>query len=82
MMLRGGKQPEGPKEVVNNGSLHDKNEHVKNVEKEMSSLSMEVIDHVAHKPDDVPKYPKIISPKRCTLPLPFPQKMAKAKRDS
>ena len=34
-----------------------------------------------HKPDKVLKDPKTISPKPYTSPLPFPQRMAKAKLD-
>ena len=34
-----------------------------------------------HKPDEVPKDPKTISPKPYMPPLPFPQRMAKAKLD-
>jgi len=79
--LRGGKQLEGPKEVTNDESLHDENEHVDNLKKEMSFPSQEVIDDVVHKPDVVPKDPKIISPKPYIPPLPFPQRMAKAKLD-
>ena len=44
MILRGGKQPEGPKEITNDESLHDKTEHVENLDKEMSSPSNEAID--------------------------------------
>jgi len=39
-------------------------------------------DNVVHKSDEVPKDPKTISPKPYTPPLPFPQRMAKAKLDS
>jgi len=46
MILRGGKQLEGPKEATNDESLYNKNEYVENVEKEMSSPSEEVIDDV------------------------------------
>jgi len=67
--------------MTNNESLHDKNEHAKNTEREMSSLSKEVIDNVVHKSDEVPKDPKTISPHPYTPPLPFPQRMAKAKLD-
>ena len=81
MLLRGGKQLKGPKEVTNNESSYDKNEHVENVEKEISSPSKEVIADVAYKPDEVPKDPKITPPKPYTPPLPFPQRMAKAKLD-
>ena len=35
-----------------------------------------------HKPDEFPKDLKIISPKPYAPPLPFPQRMAKAKFDS
>ena len=45
--LRGGKQLDGPKEVINNESSHDKNEHVENVEKEISSPSKQVIDDLS-----------------------------------
>ena len=82
MILRGGKQLEGPKEITNDESLHDKNEHVENIEKEMSPPSKEVIDDVVHKFEEVPKDPKTISPKPYTPPLPFPLRMAKAKLDS
>ena len=60
MILRGWKQLEGPKEVINDESLHDKNEHVENVEKEVSTLPKEVIDDVVHKFDEAPKDPKIL----------------------
>jgi len=63
MILRWGKQLEGPKGVTNDESLHDKNKHVENVEKEMSLPSKEVIDDAVDKPDEVPKDPKLISPK-------------------
>jgi len=59
--------------------LHDKNEHVENLEKGMSSPSKEVIDDVIHKSDEVPKDPKTITRKPYTPPLWFPQRMAKAK---
>jgi len=82
MRLRGGKQLEGPREVTNDESLHDRNEHTENVEKEISLSSNEVIDDVAHKADKVRKDPKITSPKNpYTPPLPFPQWMAKAELD-
>jgi len=58
--------------------LHDKNKHVENLEKKTSPSSKEVIDDVVHKSDD----PKTISLKPYTPPLPFPQRMAKAKLDS
>ena len=81
MILRGGKQLERHKEITSDESLHDKNEHVENIEKEMSPPSKEVIDDVVHKSDGVPKDSKITSPKPYTPPLPFPQRMAKAKLD-
>jgi len=81
MILRARKQLEGPKGVTNNESLHDKNEHVENVEKEVSTPSKGVIDDVVHKSDEVPKDHKITSPKPCIPPLPFPQKITKAKLD-
>jgi len=81
MLLRGGKQLEGPKKITSDESLQDRNECVENVEKEISSSSKEIIKDVAHKPDKVPKDPKTISPKPYTPPLPFPQRMAKAKLD-
>jgi len=61
--------------------LNNQNEHIKNVAEEESTPSKEVIGDVAHKFDEVSKDPKIISPKSCTPPLPFPQRMAKAKLD-
>ena len=48
----------------------------------MSSPSEEVIDDVVNKPDEVPKDPKTISPNPYMPPLPFSQRMAKAKLDS
>ena len=33
MILRGGKQLEGPKEITSYESLHDKNVHIENIEK-------------------------------------------------
>ena len=77
MLLTGGKQLEGRKEITSDGSSRDKNEHVENVKKEISSPSKEIIDDVTHKPNEVPKDPKITSPKPYTPPLPFPQRMAK-----
>ena len=71
----------GLQEITNDKFLHDKNEHIENLEKEMSSPSKKVIGDVVHKPDMVPKDPKIISLKPYTPPLPFHQRMAKAKLD-
>jgi len=81
MLLRGGKQLEGPKKITSDESSQDRNEHVENVVKEISSPSKEVIDNVMYKPNEVPKDPKTISPKPYTPHLPFPQRMAKAKLD-
>jgi len=81
MLLRGGKQLDGPKEITSDESSQDKNAHVENVVKEISSPSKEVIDDVAHKPDKVPKDPTTISPKPYTPLLPFPQRMDRAKLD-
>jgi len=81
MILREGKQLEGPKEITNDEPLHDKNEHVENLEKEMPSLPKEVID-VTHESEEVPKDPMIASPKLYLPPLPLPPGMAKAKLDS
>ena len=72
---------EGPKWVTNDVSLPIKNEHVENVEKEVSTPSKEVIDDVMYKSDEVPKDPKITSPKAYTPPLPIPQRMPKEKLD-
>ena len=77
MLLQGGKQLEGPEEITHDESSQDKNKHVDNVEKEISSPSKEIIDDVARKPDEVPKYPKAISLKSYIPTLPFPQRMAK-----
>jgi len=70
MILGGGKQLKGPKWVTHNVSLYDKNDDIVNVEE--SIPSKEVIDDVLHKFDEVPKDPKITSPKPYTPPLPFP----------
>ena len=62
MLLQGGKPLEGPKEITSNESSQDRNEHVENVKREISSPSKEIIDDVTDKPDKVPKDPKNISP--------------------
>jgi len=80
ILLQRGKQLKGPKEITNNESSQDWNEDVEKVEKEISSSSKEIND-VTYKPDEVPKDPKNISPKPYIPPLPFPQRMAKAKLD-
>jgi len=61
MILKGGKQLQGPKEVPNDEFLRDENEHVENAEKKVSTPSKGVIDDVVHKYDEVPKDPKITS---------------------
>jgi len=81
MILRGGKQLEGPQGITNNAPLHDQNEHIENVEEEESTTYKEVMGEAVHKSDEAPKDPKIISPKPYTPPLPFPRRMAKAKLD-
>jgi len=81
MILRGRKQLEGPKGVTNYESLHDENEHVENIKKEVPTPFNDVIDDVVYKSNEVPKDPKITSPKPYTPPLPFPQRIAKAKLD-
>ena len=68
MVFRGGKQLERLKEITNDESLHDKNEVVKNLEKEMSLPSKQVID-VAHESGEVAKDPKTTSPKPYSPPL-------------
>jgi len=80
MLLRGRKLPKGPKDITNNESSHDRNEDAEKVEKEISTPSKKTND-ATHKPDEVPKDPKTISLKRYILPLPFPQRMTKAKLD-
>jgi len=55
--FEGRKQLEGPKGVTNDESLHDKNEHAVNVEKEVTTPSKDVIDDFVHKFDEVPKDP-------------------------
>ena len=81
MILRGGKQLEGPKGVSSDESSYDENEHVENVNHEVPTPSDDVIDDVMHKFDEVPKNPEITSPKPYTTPLAFSQRMAKAKLD-
>jgi len=49
MILKRGKQLEGPKEATSDEYLHNKNEDVENVKREMSSPSKEVIDDVIHR---------------------------------
>jgi len=67
------------KTVTNDESLYDKNEHVENIKKEVSTPSKGVIDDVMHKSDEVSKDPKLTSLKPYTSLLPFPQRMATTK---
>ena len=84
MILRGGKQLEGPKGRVNDMSLldeHEKhNEHEVSIENEVSVPPTEVIDDV-HKSKEPLKNSNVTSPKPYNPPLPFPQRMAKVKLD-
>ena len=60
---------------------HDKHsEHVKNIEKEVSTPSNDMIVDM-HNSNEVPKDSNYTSPKPYTPALPFPQRMAKAKLD-
>ena len=59
--------------------MHDDN--VKDIEKEVFVPSKDVIDKAMSNSHEVLKDPKYKSPKPYTLPLPFPQRMAKAKVD-
>ena len=80
MILRGGKQLEGPKGVSNDESLHDKYDD--NVEKKVSIPSNDLhSDDVMNDANVVPKDAKQTFLKPYTLPLPFPQRMAKARLD-
>jgi len=81
MILLGGEQLEGPKEITSNKSSQDMNEHVEKGEKRISLPSKEITDDVTPKPDEVPKDAKTISPEPYIPPLRFPQRMAKAKLD-
>jgi len=83
MILRGGKQLEGPKGVSNDESLqvkHDDNVEIVEEEVFISSNDLHK-DDVVKDADVVPKDSKQTSPKPYTPPLPFPQRMAKAKLD-
>jgi len=76
--FKGSKQLEGVKGVSDDVNLRDGNV----VEKEMSSHSNDVHDDdVVKDTEEVPKDSKHTSSKPYTLPLPFPQRMAKAKLD-
>ena len=77
MILRGGKQLEGPKEVHWNEHSHYGKDEV--IEKEVPmSFNKDIGDDTSNK---IPNDPKKISPKPYVPPLPFPQQMAKAKLD-
>ena len=69
MILRGGKKLGGKQFEL-----------VVNVENEVSLPANEVIVDV-HKSKEPPKDSNVTSPKPYNLPLPFPQRMAKAKLD-
>ena len=80
MILRGGKQPKGLKEDSSDELLHYVN--VENVENELSVPSKNVNDdNVVPNCNKVPKDPKYTSPKPDTPPLPFSQRIRKAKLD-
>ena len=76
--LREGKQLEGPKGVSNDVNSYDENDVVEN---EVSSPSNDVNDDVASDANEVPKGPTQTFPTPCTLPLLFPQRMAKVRLD-
>jgi len=84
MILREGKQLEGPKGRVNDVSLHDEHdkhdEHDVSNENEVSATPTEVIVDV-HKSKEPLKDSNITFLKPYNPPLPFPQRMAKAKLD-
>ena len=80
MILRGGKQLEGPKGVRNDVNTHKVNDDVV-VEKQESSPSNDVNDDVVKDDNEVPKDPKQTSLKSFAPPLLFPQRMAKPKLD-
>ena len=73
MILKGGKKLEGPKGFGNDVNLCDDV-----VEKEVFSPSNDVNDDVVSDVNEVPKDPKQTSQ---DMRLPFPQRIAKAKRD-
>jgi len=52
-----------------------------NIEKEVYTPSNDVIVDDVHNSNEVPKDFKMASPKPYTPPLPFPQRMPKAKLD-
>ena len=72
MILRGGKQLEGPKGRVNDVSFNDlHDDHVVNNENEVSVPPNKVIIDV-HKSKEPPKDSNVTSPKPYNPPLPFP----------
>jgi len=79
MNLRGVKQLEEPKGVVQNEHLHDGIDEV--VEKEVSTSSNHVMGDDAYNSNKIPNDSKKISPRPYVPPLPFPKRMAKAKLD-
>ena len=74
MILRGGKQLEGPKGVCNDNSLHDKHDDNVEIVEEEVFISFNDLhkDDVVKDADVVPKDSKQTSPKPYTLSLPFP----------
>jgi len=83
MILRGGKQLEGPKGRVNDVSLRDDekhDEHDVSVENGVSVPPTKVINDVHNSKEPV-KDSNVTSPKPYNPPLSFPQRMAKAKLD-
>jgi len=78
MILRGGKRLEGPKGRVNDVSSHNKHDVIN--ENEVSVPPTEVIIDV-HKSKEPLKNSNVACLKPYNPPLPFPQRMAKAKVD-
>ena len=83
MILKGSKQLEGPKGVSNDESLYGKHDNnVQIVKKKVPLPSTDFHkDDVVKDANVVPRYSKQTSPKLYTPPLPFPQRIAKAKLD-
>ena len=77
MILRGSKKLERPKKVGDSVSLHDENA----IDKEVHSPSSDVHNDVVTDTNEAPNDPEHTSPIAYTLPLPFSQRMAKAKLD-
>jgi len=78
MILRGGKQLEGPKGRVNDVSLHDEHDVIN--KNEVSVPPIEVIVDV-HKSKEPLKDSNVAAPKPYNPPFPFPRRMAEAKLD-